>query len=216
VDPGTYVYLGLPAWREYFRGTRAHNTVCVDGADQSVQGGPFIWTRHATSRCLAFELGDDHDEFVGEHDGYRRLEDPLIHRRRVTRDGNRFLVNDQLVCRGSHRIERCWHFAETCAVTVRGTEIYAQSNGITVRIRAGSNNTLVRSLHGSETPIGGWLSRRFDRKVATTSVFFIDDIVGETTLDAEIDCFHRPRADERTHDAPAVTAAGAYYSGRRS
>ena len=51
VDPGTASYYGNPAWRTVHRGTRAHPTVCVDGVDQSVMGGPFYWSRHAATTC---------------------------------------------------------------------------------------------------------------------------------------------------------------------
>ena len=37
VDPGTYRYNGEPEFRKYFKGTRAHNTVTIDGLDQAVQ-----------------------------------------------------------------------------------------------------------------------------------------------------------------------------------
>ena len=30
IDPGTYRYNGVPEWRRYFKGTRAHNTVTID------------------------------------------------------------------------------------------------------------------------------------------------------------------------------------------
>ena len=46
-DPGTYCYHGQPEWRSYFRSTLGHNTLELDGADQSTSGGPFLWTRHA-------------------------------------------------------------------------------------------------------------------------------------------------------------------------
>ena len=48
-DPGTYCYHGDPAWRSYFRSTIAHNTLEIDGRNQSVEGGPFLWLRHADS-----------------------------------------------------------------------------------------------------------------------------------------------------------------------
>ena len=82
VDPGTYAYHTERRWRDYFRGTSAHNTVRIDGVDQSVSGGSFLWTQHARARCIAFEHGVDHERFVGEHDGYSRLADPVVHRAR--------------------------------------------------------------------------------------------------------------------------------------
>jgi hypothetical protein len=36
VDPGRYTYFeGRPNWRRWFKGTAAHNTVCIDGLDQT-------------------------------------------------------------------------------------------------------------------------------------------------------------------------------------
>ncbi|BFO16114.1 hypothetical protein SHKM778_25020 [Streptomyces sp. KM77-8] len=74
-DPGTYCYHGQPEWRRYFRSTLGHNTLELDGTDQSVSGGPFLWTRHARSRVLAA----DASRWCAEHDGYR----PSVHRRSV-------------------------------------------------------------------------------------------------------------------------------------
>ncbi|MEU9171214.1 alginate lyase family protein [Streptomyces sp. NPDC048420] len=74
-DPGTYCYHGQPEWRQYFRSTLGHNTLQLDGADQSVSGGPFLWTRHAQSRVLRAETA----RWSAEHDGYQGS----VHRRRV-------------------------------------------------------------------------------------------------------------------------------------
>ena len=74
-DPGTYCYHGEPGWRSYFRSTLAHNTIEVNGQDQSSSGGPFLWTRHAgasSSGSRPPRMGDH--RLVGEHDGYRALD----------------------------------------------------------------------------------------------------------------------------------------------
>jgi hypothetical protein len=42
VDPGTYLYYSCGKWRDWFRGTRAHNTLNVQGADQSISAAPLI------------------------------------------------------------------------------------------------------------------------------------------------------------------------------
>ena len=46
VDPGTYAER-----RAYFRGTAAHNTVRIDGRDQSEQGGNFMWLPELQTRA---------------------------------------------------------------------------------------------------------------------------------------------------------------------
>ena len=43
VDPGTYLYHSGGAWRDWFRSTRAHNTLTIADADQSVMSGAFNW-----------------------------------------------------------------------------------------------------------------------------------------------------------------------------
>jgi glycosyltransferase involved in cell wall biosynthesis len=79
VDPGTASYCGKPEWRAVHRGTRAHPTVCVDGVDQSEIGGTFYWRRHAATTVRSVDL--ERGVVDAEHDGYRRLQDPVVHRR---------------------------------------------------------------------------------------------------------------------------------------
>ena len=87
-DPGTYCYHGEPAWRAYFRSTAGHDTLELDGRDQSESGGPFLWTRHANTWLLE-TVGLDGTpvaRWVAEHDGYSRRDEPVRHRRHVELD----------------------------------------------------------------------------------------------------------------------------------
>jgi len=109
-DSGTGVYHTDARWRQYFRGTSAHNTVRVDRRDQAEYMGPFLWGTHANGR-LAVEQ-DEPDRFVvrGSHDGYRRLDDPVSHERRVEwRRGLGFRVVDEVSGRRPHDCELFWN-----------------------------------------------------------------------------------------------------------
>ena len=67
------------AWRAVQRGTRAHPTVCVDGRNQAVMGGPFYWSGHAATALGWVDL--DRGIVDAEDVGYRRLDDPVVRRR---------------------------------------------------------------------------------------------------------------------------------------
>ena len=107
-DPGTGSYYGNPGWRTVHRGTRAHSTVCVDGADQSVIGGPFYWRRHAATRIHCVDL--DRGIVDAEHDGYCRFDDPVVHRRWLIapRDDATIAVVDLLDGRSVHHVAVSW------------------------------------------------------------------------------------------------------------
>jgi hypothetical protein len=85
-DPGTYCYHGDPAWRSYFRSTIAHNTLEVAGRNQSGDGGPFLWLRHANGRELEVVDTGDVAGWTADHDGYLALRPPVRHRRSVWLD----------------------------------------------------------------------------------------------------------------------------------
>ena len=81
VDAGTYAYHSHPEWRTFFRSTAAHNTACVDGRNQSEMAGRFLWSSKANARMLRFEKNSEQVTIEAEHDGYKRLDEPVIHRR---------------------------------------------------------------------------------------------------------------------------------------
>ena len=103
VDSGVYEYRsGL--WRDFFRSTRAHNTLEVEEENQSEVWGSFRVARRACPEGVSWESGEGFAFVRGQHNGYRRLPVPVIHRRTIFWVQDRFfLVFDELLGRGKVR-----------------------------------------------------------------------------------------------------------------
>lgn len=115
VDSGTSVYISKdPVDRDRFRGTGAHNTLRIDGTDQAIPDKPFLWTHLPATQVENWIVGKTFTYFVGSHNGYTRLADPVLHRRHVlnikTADGV-WLVRDLAAGKAEHELEINWHFA---------------------------------------------------------------------------------------------------------
>ena len=112
VDPGTYTYTGSSEERNRFRSSLAHNTLVVDGESSSVPEGPFSWKHIARARARRFISAGQFDFFEGEHDGYRRLQQPATHTRSLLFIRNRYWVmRDLLESEGPHTCELRFHYA---------------------------------------------------------------------------------------------------------
>jgi hypothetical protein len=204
VDPGTYAYHTQPEWRAYFRGTAAHNTVRIDGQDQSQQGGNFMWLRKANAACSSWASMPDHDVLEASHDGYRALPDPVLHRRRVILDKHRrtLVVEDYLEMDGAHDVEIFLHAApEAHALpTADGVKLARAGRAIRVvwpDLAAGRSEIL----RGQTSPVAGWVSRRFDRKEPAATLVWRARLTGDCVLRTVIDC----RSDY-PHAPDSVTA----------
>ncbi|MFC9428060.1 alginate lyase family protein [Streptomyces sp. NPDC056987] len=179
-DPGTYCYHGQPAWRRYFRSTLGHNTLRLDGADQSVSGGPFLWTRQARSRVLVAdpsgasgesgESGGGTARWCAEHDGYGRS----VHRRRVelTAASRELRVVDEV--RGPRRAAQlAFHLGPAITAELAG------NRAALTWTRDGEDRSATLDLPGelswrahrgeSEPPLG-WYSAGFGRKEPATTL----------------------------------------------
>ena len=179
VDPGTFSYSAMP-WRRYFRSTAAHNTVGVDDRDQSEYGGSFLWLHHANAVVEEFRAVGDEQTLTARHDGYRRLADPVIHRRnwRYTTGGASLTVTDELTCSAAHSVAAYWHFAPECAVALEGNSVVASRAGVRVVLECPNGLTPRLKEDG--------FSDGFDRKIPATTAVFGGSIAGNTQFRTQI------------------------------
>jgi hypothetical protein len=126
IDPGTYCYISAGDERSRFRATAAHNTMRIDGEDQSIPNGPFAWDSVTHSRTRQWLSGETFNLFEGEHDGYCSLPDPVLHRRMVFHaKGGFWLVRDIVEGGQAHLLEIFWHFNPEFRVEAQRGQITA-------------------------------------------------------------------------------------------
>lgn len=112
IDPGTYTYIANVEWRDWFRGSAAHNTVRIDERDQATPEGPFRWGDKPEVEKLSWETNANSD-FLAAICRYRGFE----HLRRI------LFVKPSLIAiadeisgpPGEHLIEQFWHSGDAVA-----------------------------------------------------------------------------------------------------
>jgi len=123
VDPGTSVYTDDYIERHLFRSTISHNTIIVDGLDQNrcFPNEPFWMYNDCIPNVLDWKTGDETDYFLAEHTGYKRLPDPVIHRREIVLNKTQktFIVRDWLCVESNsncHEMKQVLHFSPLVSV----------------------------------------------------------------------------------------------------
>ncbi|MGQ2906491.1 MAG: alginate lyase family protein [Aliihoeflea sp.] len=158
VDPGTYLYHSGGAWRDWFRSTRAHNTLTIAGADQSIMSGAFNWSHKANA--LLVEASDT--TLHAEHDGYaKRL--GATHRRhvRVTEDGLR--IEDE-VSGKPQPVELVYQFAPGLDILVDGATATVSKDDTPIVVFTLPDAHFDIAI-GEDRFDGGWVSPSFGAKV---------------------------------------------------
>jgi hypothetical protein len=195
VDPGTYCYHGEPEWRSYFRSTRAHNTLELDGTSQATEGGPFLWsTAVPVDPVVQSGLDADVCSWTARHRGYRRLSGAPVHERtvRLEKTARRLVIADRVTSGGGHVGRLHFHVGPDVAVALDGARAelsWTAGDGVQTRAALSLPDQLTWSVHHGETdPILGWFSPRFGvRRPITTleGVAPCSDRLLVTSLDFE-------------------------------
>lgn len=189
IDPGTYKYFIAPRLRDYFRSTAAHNTIRIDGLDQSEMAGPFLWGHKAESVLYSFSAGEERDEVDGEHNGYCRLRQPVRHRRKLTyiKLEKRFQIEDSLTMRGSHNVEVYFHVDKRCRVERIDDYNFRLMGASGDQIALRVDDTLDwRVVNGQQNPMLGWQSEAFGEISQTSTLVGSKRLEGDQRLSSEI------------------------------
>lgn len=166
VDSGVEEYQPGP-WRDFWRSTRAHNTVAVDRMEQSEVWAAFRLARRAQVVESIYKEQDGSCLFVGTHDGFARSGEKIYHRRYLAAlCGNKggWVVLDQITGRGDHLVESFIHLSPEIDCIYNDNKIDAAGETAELcLIPTGSSGAplLVEEICGEEEPIQGWYASRF-------------------------------------------------------
>ncbi|MBL8200272.1 MAG: alginate lyase family protein [Chromatiales bacterium] len=158
VDTGVWGY-EADELRDYVRRTASHNTVALDGAEQSGIWGAFRVARRARPLSPTLQAGPDGSlEFRGAHDGYRRLPDQPVHSRRIRMQrGGPWEVFDLIsgAGGGTHRALGYLHLGPDLEVTAEGPGTFllrhpAAGLLLRVSVTGGSQTRLESGYHFPE------------------------------------------------------------------
>jgi len=191
IDPGTYLYHGGGRWRAYFRGTSAHNTVRLDGIDQSEQGGDFLWLRKARAALSDAEFSDAVETLSAWHEGYLRLADPVLHRRRLILDKRvrSLTIEDRLEMSGEHDVELFLHCAPECDVEPAAGGFAIRRAPWTLWVQLPSQPPgAARIYRGSTQPLCGWVSRHYGEREPTSTIVWRARLAGRSRLSTRLMC----------------------------
>jgi hypothetical protein len=169
VDPGTYRYNGEPEFRKYFKGTRAHNTITVDGQDQAIQETGFIWSRAYDAELIRKENLNGVWLIQAKHNGYSRYKKPVLHRRSLfIFDETTMIIKDEFYGVGTHKFELNFHLHPDMKVSKyheNWWNIYNNTAEIYMTIFDHEDFQVIK---GERDPILGWFSYSYGLKCETS------------------------------------------------
>lgn len=180
VDPGTCTYTRSKEVRDWFRSSRAHNTLTIDDHSSSAPKAAFSWSSIARSDCGKWITHDRFDYVGGAHDGFGRLPDPAIHTRRIIFIKNNYWVlRDSIESQGTHDLRLWFHFDSHIA------GLHKEQNSVRVISEKSPSAILQLATFaptGRWTEEPGWVSHCYGERVSAPVVAFSLSAHGSTEV----------------------------------
>jgi hypothetical protein len=158
-DSGLFTY-DRGADFDYFHGTRAHNTIVVDGIDQ--QPGAAVPRVHGRIGEAAWATGMS--DLVP---GVNHCRTVILLERGLA------VVVDSLASVVSHRYVQTWHLFPNASVQTLGKNVVANSPDGAPRLaisQADWSTLSIETLFGAQSPIQGWYSTAYGSKLPNWAI----------------------------------------------
>jgi hypothetical protein len=190
VDCGTYTYHTEPAWRKYFIGTLAHNTIRINKQNQAVTGGPTLWLKHYKTKVIQAESNENFDFVKASHNGYSKF--GITHTREVhfEKDKHHIKIIDCINSKKTddYLVEMPFHLHPTIQVNISNENKFDLSNDKSRRVTLQTDyklNNLI--IHGQTEPeINGWYSKSFMHKEPCQTIMSSVKTSGNTQFETII------------------------------
>ena len=191
VDPGTCYYHSNLEWRDYFRGSLAHNVLVVDGKNQSDIGGPFMWTRHANCELEYIKNETETGRQIAQawHDGYAQSGVAKVTRKVDVQPAKKIiLLTDELSCSNPIEITLSFHlspeisYQQTCPRTYL---MKKKGSSRVLQIRF-PEELATKAFLGDEARQLGWYSPCLGKRISSPTLQGLAKIQGTEKLITEI------------------------------
>jgi uncharacterized heparinase superfamily protein len=166
VDAGVSGYDGDP-YREYVRSTRAHNTVVIDGREQSEVWGTFRMARRARVRSAEWRTDGEKFVFSGTYSPYH---DPrAVHERTLERAPGHLVVRDRVYGAAGAPLRSFLHLHPAWDVALVDGRLVARAGDAQVVLEPFGVDR-VRIVRGERDPVQGWHCPEFGRALPAAAI----------------------------------------------
>ncbi|MFC1505065.1 alginate lyase family protein, partial [Thermodesulfobacteriota bacterium] len=174
-DSGSYVYSQSPKWRNKFRSTSSHNTVCIDNHEMNeiAEDNVFGIGNTANPKILQWQTTNNIDLLSAEYTLSITNLEIIKHRRDIVFDkiNKYWIIRDQLSGNSKHSVKTFYHFDHGVDVERIG------QNDVETKCESSANLKIIAKCNNKiELKIGhSWISKIYgNKKLRKVAIFKYD------------------------------------------
>lgn len=144
LDPGTYVYTSNPSLRNELRATINHNTIALDGLNQTKfsDRNVFVQTNYTTDHIINIVEKNDTKIITGSY-AFNNDRLSFNHFRGFEVDGGKVIINDIVNCAGEHDLILNFHISPDIRIDNDSHSVLLQSVKGFAEITVRENNKVI-------------------------------------------------------------------------